>query len=195
MSLIRRWFAPGALRVALAAVLMGAILHLCTTFMLARVGATAPYARVVRSLPVNEMRLLPPATPRTQLLPFESGDVLIAACAFDATTAPVQIQAVLPAPGWTLSLYSPTGTNFYTISGQDSRRTDVQLLLLPSGDEFVPVTKDLVGGQSRVLRITLPSKSGLALIRAPIPGQAWTLEVESDLRLSSCRQKPADARS
>jgi uncharacterized membrane protein len=168
---------------------MGAILHLCTTFMLARIGATAPYTRVARLLPVNEMKILPPTTAKSQVLPFESGDVLIAACAFDATTAPVLIRSVLPSPGWSLALYSPTGENFYTIAGQESRRIDVQLMLVPSGDEFVPLALEIGAAQSRVLQVALPSRTGLALLRAPLPGQAWRGEIESDLRLSSCQVK------
>lgn len=193
MPLIRASLNRDLVRVLLAAVLMGAILHLCTTFVLARIGAVAPYTRVARLLPVNQMKILPPTTAKSQILPFESGDVMIAACAFDATTAPVLIRTVLPAPGWSLALYSPTGANFYTIAGQESRRMDVQLMLVPSGDEFIPLSREIGAPQSRVLQVALPAKTGLALLRAPLPGQAWQGEIEGDLKLSSCQVKTATA--
>jgi uncharacterized membrane protein len=189
VSLIRRIFTADALRTTLAALLIGGILHLCTTFVLARVGATQPFGRMTANLPVNEMRLLAPVTPKTQTLPFEAADALSAACAFDASTGPVVIRAVLAGPGWTLALYSPTGTNFYSIAGQDGRRGDIQLMLVPAGDEFVPMPRDPSGLQARILQISLPSKVGLAVIRAPLPGQAWRSEVEADLKLASCALK------
>ena len=192
MPLTSRWLSAEAVRAVLAALLTGAILHLCTTFVLARVGTGQPYARMVQSLPVNEMRLLPPVTPRSQMLPFEAADMLSAACAFDAATGPVILRAQLAGPGWTLALYTPAGTNFYNLAGLDGRRTDVSLLLVPSGDEFVPMPRDTTGQQSRVLQITLPTKTGLAVLRAPLPSQAWKAEVETDLKLASCglRKKP-----
>lgn len=186
MPLIGRWFTAEAMRTTLAALLTGAILHLCTTFVLARVGATQPFANLARDLPVNEMKLLPIATPKTQMLPFEPADVLSAGCAFDATAGPVVVRVTLPGAGWTLSFYSPSGSNFYTIAGQDGRRTDVALLLVPAGDEFVPIPFDPTGQQQRLLQVTLPAKIGVALVRAPLPSQAWRSEVEADLRLASC---------
>ena len=186
MPLIQRLLTVEALRTGIAALLMGSILHLCTTFVLARIGATQPYAKVVQALPVNEMRLMPPVTPKSQVLPFEAADMLSTACSFDASTGPVVIRAVLAGAGWTLGLHSPSGTNFYSIAGQDGRRTDIALMLIPAGDEFVPMPRDTTGQQSRILQVALPAKTGLAVLRAPLPGQAWKAEVEVDLKLASC---------
>lgn len=187
MPLIRRLLAADVLRIATAAFLMGAILHLCTTFVLARIGATQPFSKVVKALPINEVRLLPPVTPKTQVLPFEAADVITTACAFDASQGPVLVRAVLAGAGWTLALYSPTGTNFYSIAGQDGRRTEIALMLVPAGDEFVPMPRDPTGQQQRIEQVTLPAKAGLMLLRAPLPGQAWRREIETDLKLASCQ--------
>lgn len=172
-------------RTIVGALIVGAILHLAMTLSWAHVSATAPYDRLAEGLPMNRMQVMPPVTATRQLLPFQSPDLRVAICRFDATDGPIAVRASLPGVGWSLSLHGERGENFFVVTGQESRRTELALLLVPQGDEFVPLPNDAVGPQA-LAQVPLEHRRGLAFLRGPVPGPAYRAEVEAELARASC---------
>lgn len=178
---------PGWLhaRTIVAALLLGAVVHIATTLLWARMSATKAFDAIALKLPPNRMTVLSPTTANDQLLPFQSPDMRYAICRFDARDGSVAVKATLPGPGWSLSLHSADGDNFFVVTGQDGRKTELSLLLVPQSDEFIPVPRDVSGTQA-VSQIALSNPEGLIMVRGPIPAAAYRFAVETELLRASC---------
>jgi len=71
------------------------------------------------------------------------------------------------------------------VTGQDQRRTEIAVLILPPGDRFVGVLPEarLAAGFAQV---SMPSADGIVLIRAPDKGIAYRAQVDAELAKASC---------
>jgi uncharacterized membrane protein len=171
-------------RTLAASLVAAAIVHILITLLAAGLNTSSAYQRLAARLPVNRMVVLAPASPGTQLLPFQTPDVRMAVCRFDASDGPVTLRAALPEAAWTLSLYAPTGEAFYAMSGQEQRRITVGLVLVPPGDRFTAATTG--ASASSAAEVPLPVRAGLAIIRAPTNGRAFGPFLERDITAASC---------
>ena len=180
-GLLGRW------HVLASALVLAAIVHICTTLMLPYLYRSDAYARLARNLPIDTFVILPQAQPKAQVLPFQTPDMRYAICNFDVGKGPVSIHAVLPEAGWTLSLYTPTGESFYALPGTD-RRTTLNLVVLPPGDLFLGSMTEARNHDPDLAQITSPSLRGLAVIRAPINGRTFADQTERELSQAACRQ-------
>lgn len=172
-------------RTIVAALLVAAILHIALTLGSVHVSARRGFDAASTGLPINRMQTLPPIGIDTQFVPFQTPDMRYAVCRFDAVDGSILVRASLPGLGWSLSLHSSRGDNFFVISGQDGRRTDLSLLLVPQTDEFVPLPREASGAQS-MSQIPLPERDGLVIIRGPLHSTAYRAEVEAELARASC---------
>jgi uncharacterized membrane protein len=89
--------------------------------------------------------------------------------------------------GWTLSLHTPHGDNFYVIPGQQLRTTDLSLVIVPGAEksgELMPATRRAPTPSED--QIASPSEEGLIVIRAPLKGLAWKGEAEAALARAKC---------
>lgn len=166
--------------------LIGAgIVHICMTMTWPHIATGGAVQRLATALPPDVMRILPAVTPKRQLAAFQGPDIHYAACRFSVAEAAYAVRATLPEAGWTLSVHNSMGESVYVVTGQDQRRTDVALLLLPPGDRFVGVLPEarLAAGFAQV---SMPSADGIVLIRAPNKGVAYQAQVESELAKATC---------
>jgi len=175
-------------RTIAGALIIGAMLHIVVTLWSAKVSASRAFDAVAARLQVNRMQVLPPVTASTQLYPFQAPDMRYAVCRFDATDGAIIVRASLPGLGWSLSLHSAAGENFFVVAGQDGKRTDLALLLVPQTDEFVPLPRD-AAGQQNLAQVTLPNRQGLAILRGPMQSPAYRAEVEAELAKANCSQR------
>lgn len=166
------------------------ILHIMATLAAPSMVTVAPFDRLARKLPLNTMQILPPVTSNAQPLPFLAPDARYAMCRFDSTAGEILISAVLPAPGWTLSLHSKEGENFYTAVAQPGRSTDVSLILIPTDERFTGLTPEATGKQGQESRsLTLVAPEGIAIVRAPDTGHAFRAISEAELARARCMVK------
>lgn len=175
-------------RILAATFCAAGILHISATLAAPELASAPAYARLSRLLPENKMAVLPAITADTQPLPFLSPDARYAMCAFDSSKGTVEIKATLPEPGWTLSLHSPDGDNFYTAVAQPGRETEVALLLIPTDERFAGLTPE-AKGQSNAetsVSLTLVASLGVAVLRAPDLGMAHTARNEAGLKAATC---------
>ena len=99
------------------------------------------------------------------------------------------VSAVLSDPGWTLSLHTPQGDNFYVMPSQQLRRSEVSLVISPAAERLVDfVSSRRYSGDAS--QIESPVTEGLVLVRAPLRGLAWRAETEAKLRRANCNPAP-----
>ncbi len=169
--------------------LIGAgIVHICMTFAWPSMSSADAVMRLAAALPPNEMRLLPPTSPKSQLIAFQGPDLRYAACRVNVGEAAYVVRATLPEAGWTFSVHNGSGDSIYVVTGQDQRRTEIAVLLLPPGDQFVGVLPEarLAAGLAQV---SMPSTDGVVLIRAPSKGVAYQAQVLAELAKATCTPK------
>ena len=172
-------------RTIVGALIVGALLHIVATLSWANLTASRAYETLAAPLPVNRMLVTQPVTAARQMLPFQTPDLRVAACRYDTTDGPIAIRASLPGLGWSLSLHGERGDNFFVVMGQEGRRTELALLLVPQGEEFVPLPGDAVGPQA-MAQVPLQQHRGIAFLRGPVRGPAYRAEVEAELARASC---------
>ncbi|MBX9861607.1 MAG: hypothetical protein K2Y42_02535 [Hyphomicrobium sp.] len=177
---------------AAAAVFASGILHILATLATPMLTPTSAYGRLAGDLPENSMELLPDITPDTQPLPFMSSDARYAMCRFDTTDGAVSITAVLPDPGWVLALYSPAGDNFFTSVAGPGRRPEVSLLIVPGESAWRPAVQPDANLEGTAL--TLHANEGLAVLRAPDRGEAYSTRALAQLKRAKCHYRRTAAR-
>ena len=181
------WLSRIGWRAALGALLLGGILHLSATLAQPLLGPGLAYQKLRELLPANTMVVVAPAQPGKQLLPFLMPDAYYAVCRYSLAAEAVSISAPLLDLGWTLSLHSPHGDNFYVIPGQQLRTADLSLVIVPGAEksgELMPSTRRAPTPSED--QIASPSEEGLVIIRAPLKGIAWQGEAEAALARAKC---------
>jgi uncharacterized membrane protein len=173
------------LQTLLLAFIGAGIVHICMTFAWPLLATGAAIERISAALPPDVMKPLPPVTPRSQVMAFQAPDSRYVACKFNVSEAAYAVRAVLPDAGWTFSVHDARGDSVYVVTGQDQRRTEIAVLLLPPGDWFVGVLPEarLAAGFAQV---SMPGTKGVVLIRAPYKGVAYQAEIDAELAKASC---------
>ena len=173
-------------RTLIGATLLGGIVHILATLAVPFLGATTAYAKLRDSLPANRMIILAPPAPGKQALPFQTPDALYAMCRFDISVDSLAVTAAVSQPGWTLSIHTPAGDNFYVMPAQQLRRGDVSLLVVPAPDRHGELIAPNKRQSDTDSQIQSPSSEGLVVVRAPLKGLAWRGETEALLRRANC---------
>jgi uncharacterized membrane protein len=175
-------------RTAIGAVLLGGILHVGATLAVPLTGPGAAFQRLRELLPANAMVVVAPIMPGKQVLPFLPAHAYYGICRYSLAGEPITVSTPLADLGWTLSLHTPHGDNFYVMPGQSSRSTDVSVVIVPAAErsgDLIPAA----GRRAPALtedQIASPTDEGLIVIRAPLKGLAWKAEAEAILSRAKC---------
>jgi uncharacterized membrane protein len=186
MPRLPKWLSEVSWRTVIGALLLGGIIHITATMAVPLVSSSHALARLRDALPANRMVLLPPATPGNQPLPFLTPDALYAMCRYDVTVDSLMVAAMMPHAGWTLSLHTPQGDNYFVMPAQETRRAEVSLVVVPAAErlgEFVATPRRV---NAQMTQVASPSWEGLVVVRAPLQGLAWRAETEAALRRATC---------
>lgn len=171
-------------RVALAGLLVGGLAHIGMVMMATLNPPNSALKRIREQLPVNRAQMLPAPIPGKQPLPYMTPDALYVFCRYDLSVDSLRVSAALMERGWTLSLHSAIGDNYYVMPGQ-AKRTDVSFVIFPGTGsvESGPAPRRFGSGD---VQITSPSLEGLVMMRAPLKGIAYRAETEAALAFTSC---------
>ena len=174
-------------RLIVSALIAVGILHILATLATPSLTGASAFSKLKPALPANKMVLLAPLQPDRQPLPFLSADVRYAFCRYDTSRGPVAVKASLPDAGWSLSLYSPEGDNFYVATGAQGQQTDLSIMLVTSDERFMGLTPEARGlPADRQATVQTRSRQGLVVLRAPDKGRAYRTEVETVMKSASC---------
>lgn len=178
-------------RAIFIATVAAAIIHILATLAAPELAGSTPVGRLARVAPLHKFEVLPPVSPQAQPLPFMAPDVRYAMCRYETERGPVTVTAQLPGSGWTLSLYTKEGDNFYTAVGKDGQTNDISLQLTPVADRFLGLTPEARGKVSEATStLNIAADSGIAVLRAPDRGIAYRAETEAILKRASCTPHP-----
>jgi uncharacterized membrane protein len=186
MPTLPKWLSEVSWRTVIGALLLGGIIHITATMAVPLLSTGPAFAKLRDTLPANRMQLLPPPAPGKQTLPFLAPDSLYAMCRYDISVDSLVVTAAMPQSGWTLSLHTPQGDNFYVMPAQETRRGDISLTVVPSAErlgEFAAAPRRVSAQETQVAS---PSWEGLVVVRAPLKGLAWRAETEAALRRATC---------
>ncbi|HEX6001185.1 MAG TPA: hypothetical protein VFZ16_17600 [Hyphomicrobiaceae bacterium] len=174
-------------RTLAAGALLGGVVHIFATFAAPNYTAGHAFRKLSEKLPVNSMVVLPPQAPGEQILPYLPGGMRYAMCRFNLREGPLSVVATVLGPGWSLSVHTPEGTNFYVLPGQAARHIEVSFLLVPTAPDLVSLTHAESEADSQV---DSPELEGVVVLRAPSRGIAWTAETEAILQHATCTHVP-----
>jgi uncharacterized membrane protein len=181
-----RWLTEVGWRTLVGAALLAGIIHILATFAVPLAFPGTAFAKLRDTLPANRMVILPPPVPGKQALPFQTPDALYAMCRYDVSVDSLAVKATVATAGWTLSMHTPQGENFYVMPAQQLGSGEVSLTVVPGADrlnEFAFAQRRVTLNESS---IPSPSWEGLVVVRAPLRGLAWRAETEAVLRRASC---------
>lgn len=172
-------------RVVMAGAVAGGIVHIAIVFSTPFSATGSAFQRLRGVLPVNRVHMIQPQVSANQVLPFVQPDALYAMCRFDLAVDSLRVVAVLPEPGWTLSLHSAQGDNFYAMAGQQ-KRTEVTFVVVPAGERSLDIgsAPRRLGGVD--LQVASPTLEGIIVVRAPLKGLAYRQETEALLSGTAC---------
>ena len=186
--------ALGQWRLITAALIAAAIVHILVTLSAAQIAEATSYKALTRELPVNQVAFSEAVTSKTQPLPFYNADALYSYCRYDASTSRIRVSAKLPDVGWSLSLHTPKGENFYFVPGNTRRMIDINLVLVPPGNVFAHGTTEVSRSNKSIPAVKLPDVRGLVVLRAPIKGLAYRRQVDEQRAAFRCGPQNALAK-
>jgi len=187
MPKLPKWLSEVGWRTVVGGALLGGIVHILFTLAVPFISKGHAYAKLRDALPANRMVVLPPPAPGREPLPFLTPDALYAMCRFDISVETLAVNVTMAHAGWTLSLHTPQGDNFYVMPAQQLRGSEIAITVVPEPDrsgEFIP-TPRRIGAQGD--QISSPSTEGIVMVRAPLKGLSWRAQTEAALRQASCR--------
>lgn len=173
-------------RSIMAALLVGAILHICATLVQAHwLGGPTPFDRLDPKVPINQMVTLPPATAQSQVLPFQLPDTAYALCRYDTKSGAVAVRASLLGEASAFAVHTADGGTAYSVVGQPGRRIDVAILIVPAGEEFVQMPRSAPGAES-LLAVPVPSRRGVVVVQSTAAGTAYRAAATAEVASASC---------
>ena len=173
-------------RSIIAALLVGAILHICATLVQAHLlGGPSPFDRLDPKVPINQMVTLPPATAQTQVLPFQLPDTAYALCRYDTRSGAVAVRASLLGESSAFAVHTSDGGTAYSVVGQQGRRIEVAILIVPAGEEFVQMPRSAPGAEG-LLTVPVPSRRGIVVVQSTAAGTAYRSAATAQVASATC---------
>jgi uncharacterized membrane protein len=175
---------PG-LYIALGLVLAG-LIHIAAVLTLPLIAPRNAQARIAQLGPVNTMIQIPAPAPGSQVMPMMAPDVRYATCRYDLSNGPVRVRASNADDLWFLAFYTPEGSNFYTVTGSDLKRSVVDMVISTSDQTVAEADTDAPEAFDNIVVVNSPTTEGIVLIRAPLAGPSAAARAESALKATSC---------
>jgi uncharacterized membrane protein len=174
-----------------AGVIAGGMVHIAAVLAFPRLAADRMMAPLLEVTRPNELVVLPPVAPDTQVLPYMAPDVRYALCRYDLSGGALAVRTALSEASWSIAIYDLRGRTVYAVSGADLERREVDMLVTRSEDEEVgaiPLAKDR---PASTISVTVPGLTGILVIRAPVQSSAYEEAVERELKQASCALRPS----
>ena len=114
-----------------------------------------------------------------------SPDVAYAFCKYDITRRPLMVQGNIPPSYWSVSVYSETGDNYYTLNDLQAGVDTLSFMVVRESENF----KEEARPENTII-VRSPTLKGLILFRAFVPDRSQAKHIESFLSGSKCRLRP-----
>ncbi|MBM3544698.1 MAG: DUF1254 domain-containing protein [Alphaproteobacteria bacterium] len=175
---------PG-LYIALGLVLAG-LIHIVAVLTLPLIAPRNAQARITQLGPVNTMIQIPAPAPGRQVMPMMAPDVRYATCRYDLSNGPVRLRARNADDLWFIAFYTPEGSNFYTVTGSDMKKAEIDMVISTADQTVHEAEVDAPEFFDNLVVVNSPTTEGIALIRAPLSGPSGAARAERLLGATSC---------
>ena len=168
-----------------ATLLLATVAHLCVVLFAPMVDVGRRMAAFETAAPVNTLRKVPTIVPGPSIFVEPSPDISYAFCRFDISAQPLKISAPIPDGYWSISVYSDTGENLYTINDAQTGVRRLELVIadasraVPDGGAILDVQEDSILYPS-------PVRYGLVILRGFIPDRSQRKIVDSTIASATC---------
>jgi uncharacterized membrane protein len=178
------WMRHAGWRTVAGALLLAGVIHICTVLAVPLLGPGNAFLKLRAALPANRAVLLTSPAPGKQLLPLMVPDAFYVFCRYDISVDSLRVTTPLSEAGWTLSLHTPQGDNYYVMPAQQ-RRADVSFVVVPGAERASEIAPSRRLG-SPDTQVASPTLEGVVMVRAPLKGLAWRSQTEDALARVSC---------
>lgn len=179
------------LATVLGVTLLAAFIHLIAVLSLPHLAPKSAWARVSALSDPNRMVVLPAASPAHQSLPLMAPDVRYAICRFDLDSGPVRLSTQILDGLWLITFYTPSGENFYAITGRELKRNQIEIIISRKNELGVKAGASLLDEIDDLVVVDSPVREGIAVIRAPLLGPSYVSQTEAALRRGTCSTQRA----
>jgi uncharacterized membrane protein len=173
----------------LAALLLGAIVHLATILLLPRTATRDAYARLQPATEQNKVTLLPQPTAQSMQLPFMDPAFATAVCRYDLSQGPVKLQVQVSPIYTSISFYTRRGTAYYAINDRAAGRRTIELELMTAQQRGQIQEDEEVTAADRLI-VESPGDIGLIVMRALAPEPSALPFLRGLLNAAQCRTEP-----
>jgi uncharacterized membrane protein len=170
----------------LAALLLGAIVHLTTVLVLPSLATQDAYARVSAIAPVNAVVAVPPPTPENEVMPFMDPAFAMSVCRYDLSRGSLKFSVPISQAYTSVSFYTRGDVPYYAINDRAAGRRVIELDLMTVAQRAdLPENEDITRADRLI--VTSPTITGLIVIRALTPEAGWLFAARSTLAAARCR--------
>lgn len=171
---------------ALAIFILAAFIHIMAVLSLPYLAPKNAWARISALSEANRMVVLPAASPSHQSLPLMAPDVRYSVCRFNLDQGPVRLRTQILDDLWSIAFYTPSGENFYAITGRELKRSKIEIIISTQNQVDVKAGASFLDEIEDLIVVDSPVREGIVLIRAPLLGPSYATQTEAALRRGSC---------
>lgn len=169
------------------AILLAGIVHIATVFSMPHIVSRKAWDRLNAIGPVNKLTVLPAASPVHQSLPFMAPNIRYAICRYDLSDGPVRLKTAIFDDLSMIAFYTPSGANFYTISGADIKRNSIEVFISDKSAPVLAEEPENVDDVDNSVVVTVPHVRGVVVIRAPLASPSRGVRAEQMLSEAFCQ--------
>jgi uncharacterized membrane protein len=177
---------------AVATSVLAVVVHLFIVIFVPGVDTGQKMAQLATSGDVNQLHHIEELAAQSVLLTEASPDLAYAYCTYNLTDSTVEIHARVPPSYWSISIYTETADNIYTLNDLQAGVSDINLLVLHE-DTDLDVTAGSEARPENTIIVRSPTNTGLILFRAFVGDPSLRESVRGHLSASHCRVHDADA--
>ena len=169
-----------------------AAVHISIILLMPYLSLGNAYSRLEPIASINKLSILTAGEKHVEPLPFMAPDILYAACRYDISEGPLELRTPIPNDLWSIAVYNRLGENYYLMSGRDVQSRTVNMLLVEQKtidpEKQQQQDKSAAGNKElREVTVSALSKTGVIIVRAPVPNPAYYEEVTQLLKTAFCR--------
>jgi len=171
---------------ALVIIVLAAFIHITAVLSMPYLAPKNAWARISALSDANRMFVLPAASPSHQSLPLMAPDVRYSVCRFNLNEGPVRLSTQILDDLWSIAFYTPSGDNFYAITGRELKRSRIEIIISTQNQVGVKAGASLLDEIEDLIVVDSPVREGIAVIRAPLLGPSYAVQTEAALRRGAC---------
>ncbi len=171
----------------IATTLLALVVHLFVVIFVPGVDTGQKMAQLAASGDINTLHSFRRTSSGSPLLTEPNPDLVYAYCKFDVSSGPLLVQTPVPQNYWSVSVYTETAENIYTLNDMQAGVPNVRLLIVQDAELRRYTTADETGARTiDAIVVGTPSDTGLVLVRAFAGEASVRPAAEAQIATSSC---------